>query len=79
MKLKEWLDFNSDTYCGDILIKALKEKSYSRDDIIFEAVMRTDRAAALFGNYELKKIRVDKYPGSEYRGLMALIWIPNIN
>lgn len=78
MKLKEWIEQNENFWDGDLIIKALKYGSYKTDDLLFETVLKRNRAKALFGEYEVKKISIDRYPNSDACTLKAILWVKDV-
>lgn len=79
MKLKDWIEYNKELWNGDLIVRALKAGSWKTNDLLFETVLRRDRAKAIFGEYEIKKFCVDQYPDLESCTIRVLIWIENID
>ena len=77
MKFIDWYNFNfvdnKVINVGDIYVKCFRKKSYSADDVMFDAKMRVEDANNLFGDYNLMmvKIRSDE---NDFARLCALIY-----
>ena len=75
MTLNDWLNFNKKVLNnGDIVVTINREGSYKADDkILPETLMRNEAASIMFGDLELKQIRVaEAHEG--YHTLLCLLW-----
>lgn len=75
MTLNDWLNFNKEVFnIGSMIVTINKSGSYSIDDeILPETLMRNEAAGIMFGDLELKQIRVaEAHEG--YHTLHCLLW-----
>ena len=68
MKFKDWYKFNfcnEDFECsiGDIYVKVFRKKSFVREDMVLEHLIKHEDAIVLFGDYELFVVNKDTQNG----------------
>ena len=77
MKFVDWYNFNfvenKVINVRDIYVKCFRKKSYSADDVMFEAKMRVEDANNLFGDYSLMMVKTYSNENDFVR-LCALIY-----
>lgn len=74
MKLSEWLDFNQPFMSCDFKVVFLKHGSMKSDDILLSTVSGFDMCKKFFGDYEIKGLRIDRYPESGGPCFKLVLW-----
>lgn len=77
MKFIDWYNFNfvdnKVINVCNIYVKCFRKKSYSADDVMFDATMRVEDANNLFGDYNLMMVKIHS-DGNDFARLCALIY-----
>lgn len=80
MKFAEWYNFNfvenkvMDGF-GDIYVKVMRKKSFQRDDVMLDSLMKVSNAVHMFGDYELMLIKPETQ--NNHETICALIYKEN--
>lgn len=65
MKLKDWMEFNKPFIYCDFEVKLFRNKSDKKDDMELRTVVSWDSCKKVFGDYTIKRVKIDTYPGTD--------------
>lgn len=76
MKFIDWYNFNfvenNVMNFGDIYMKVMKKKSFHKDDVMLNSLMKITDAIQLFGDYNLMLVKLDEQ--NNYKTICALVY-----
>ena len=68
MRLKEWMDFNRPFMACDFRVKILEKPRWDTNAVSWDICRR------LFGDYEIARLSIDKYPKTDSACFKLLLW-----
>lgn len=76
MKFIDWYNFNfvenNVMNFGYIYMKVMRKKSFQKDDVMLDSLMKITDAIQLFGDYNLMLIKFEKQ--NDYTTICALVY-----